>query len=312
MPFADRYRAQVALLIRVLPLVAEQSVFALKGGTAINLFIRNLPRLSVDIDLAYLPVAARAESLAGIDAAMKSLARRIIAAIPGANVHEARLAAEGIVHKLAVQAGGVQILVEVSPVLRGCVFEPVLRSVSPPVQEQFGFAEVPIVSLADLYAGKIVAALDRQHPRDLFDVRDLLANEGIDDDLRRAFLVYLISHDRPMHEVLAPTRKDIATAFERTFQGMTEESVDLAALLGAREALIKTIVGEMPDDHRRFLLSFERGEPDWALLGIHHAPSLPAVLWRQRNLDSLSTAARAELVRTLERVLGAVSGGSSS
>jgi predicted nucleotidyltransferase component of viral defense system len=312
MPFADRYRAQVALLIRVLPLVAEQSVFALKGGTAINLFIRNLPRLSVDIDLAYLPVAARAESLAGIDAAMKSLARRIIAAIPVANVHEARLAAEGIVHKLAVQAGGVQILVEVSPVLRGCVFEPVLRSVSPPVQEQFGFAEVPIVSLADLYAGKIVAALDRQHPRDLFDVRDLLANEGIDDDLRRAFLVYLISHGRPMHEVLAPTRKDIATAFERTFQGMTEESVDLAALLDAREALIKTIVGEMPDDHRRFLLSFERGEPDWALLGIDHAPALPAVLWRQRNLDSLGAAARAELVRKLERVLGTVSGGSSS
>lgn len=311
MPFADRYRAQVALLIRVLPLVAEQKVFALKGGTAINLFVRDLPRLSVDIDLAYLPVAARAESLAGIDAAMKALAGRVIAAIPGAGVHEARLAAEGIVYKLAVRAGGVQILVEVSPVLRGCVFEPALRSVSPAVQEQFGFAHVPVVSLADLYAGKIVAALDRQHPRDLFDVRDLLAHEGIDDDLRRAFLVYLISHDRPMHEVLAPTRKDIAAAFASTFQGMTEESVDLAALLGAREALIKAIVGEMPDDHRRFLLSFERGEPDWALLGIAHAPSLPAVLWRQRNLDSLSTAARAELVANLERIVGATSSGSS-
>jgi predicted nucleotidyltransferase component of viral defense system len=277
MPFADRYRAQVALLLRVLPLVAEQKAFALKGGTAINLFLRNLPRLSVDIDLAYLRVAGRAESLAAVDTAMKALANRIVAAVPRASVHEGRLNDEGIVHKLAVRAAGAQILVEVSPVLRGCVFEPALRSVAPAVQEQFGFAEVPVVSLADLYAGKLVAALDRQHPRDLFDVRDLLAHEGIDDDLRRAFLVYLVSHDRPVHELLAPMRKDIADVFERNFQGMTEEAVDLAALLG-----------------------------------IDHAAALPAVLWRRRNLDSLNPAARAELVARLERALRAASSGPSA
>lgn len=312
MPFADRYRAQVALLLRVLPLVAEQRDFALKGGTAINLFIRDLPRLSVDIDLAYLPVAGRAESLAGIDAAMQALAGRVRAAMPGVNVLETRLSAEGIVHKLVVRAEGAQVLVEVSPVLRGCVFEPTLRAVAPAVQAQFGFAEVPVVSFADLYAGKIVAALDRQHPRDLFDVRDLLAREGIDDDLRRAFLVYLISHDRPMHEVLAARRKDIADLFARTFQGMTEEAVELAELLEAREALIKAIVGDMPEGHRRFLVSFERGEPDWTLLGIDHVPTLPAVLWRQRNLDSLSVPARAELVARLERALGTTSSRPSS
>jgi len=88
MPFADRYRAQVALLVRVLPLIAEQRVFALKGGTAINLFVRDLPRLSVDIDLAYLPVAGRAESLAGIDTAMKALASRIAVTVPGVSVME--------------------------------------------------------------------------------------------------------------------------------------------------------------------------------------------------------------------------------
>ena len=73
MPRSDRYRAQVALLIAVMPFVAAEEEFALKGGTAINLFLRDMPRLSVDIDLAYLRVAERAESLAAIDAAMKRL-----------------------------------------------------------------------------------------------------------------------------------------------------------------------------------------------------------------------------------------------
>jgi Nucleotidyl transferase AbiEii toxin, Type IV TA system len=70
MAFRDTYRAQVALLTRILPLIAEEACFALKGGTAINLFIRDMPRLSVDIDLTYVPVAPRAASLAQIDAAM--------------------------------------------------------------------------------------------------------------------------------------------------------------------------------------------------------------------------------------------------
>jgi predicted nucleotidyltransferase component of viral defense system len=304
MPFADPYRAQVALLIRILPIVAEQEVFALKGGTAINLFIRDMPRLSVDIDLAYLPISSRAESLAGIDIAMTAIARRIERAVPGARTSEGRLEGEGIIHKLVVRAGGAQVLIEVSPVLRGCVFDPAVRAVTSVVQRHFGFAEVRVVSFADLYAGKLVAALDRQHPRDLFDIRDLLAHEGIDDDMRRAFLVYLISHDRPMHELLTPTRKDITGELERNFQGLTAEPVVLDALVEARERLIRTAVGEMPHPHRRFLVSFERGQPDWPILGIDHAARLPAVLWRQRNLDSISVDARAELVARLEKALG--------
>ena len=56
MAFREVYRRQVQLLIRVLPSIAEEACFALKGGTAINLFVRDMPRLSVDIDLTYLPV----------------------------------------------------------------------------------------------------------------------------------------------------------------------------------------------------------------------------------------------------------------
>jgi predicted nucleotidyltransferase component of viral defense system len=303
MAFLDTYRQQVALLIRVIPFVAEEKAFALKGGTAINLFVRDMPRLSVDIDLTYLPVEDRAASLVAIDAAMLRIAERIEKGVRGAKVHASRSADEKIVTKLIVRAGEVQIKIEVTPVLRGTVYEPVLASVVPAVEDAFGFAEIQVVSFADLYAGKIVAALDRQHPRDLFDVRDLLANEGVTDELRRAFLVYLASHNRPMAEVLAPSRKELAGEFERGFAGMTQEPVDLAELEAAREAIIAAMVGDMPDEHRRFLLGFKRGEPDWTLPGIVGAQNLPAVLWKQRNLDKLPADKRRELADALEKVL---------
>lgn len=303
MALLDRYRQQVALLIRALPFVAKEPDFALKGGTAINLFVRDMPRLSVDIDLTYLPVQDRPTSLAAIDAAMKRTAARITNGIPGTQVAESLLQPEGIVTKLVVRSGGTQVKIEVTPVLRGCVYEPVLSTVSPAVEDAFGFAEMRIISFADLYAGKIVAALDRQHPRDLFDVRTLLANEGVSDELRRAFIVYVLSHDRPIAEVLAPTRKPLADEFRRGFEGMTSDQVTLADLEATREALIATMVGHMPDEHRRFLLSFKRGATDWTLLGIPNAQDLPAVKWKQHNLEALSPEKRIALALKLEQVL---------
>jgi predicted nucleotidyltransferase component of viral defense system len=301
MAFRDIYRKQVALLVRILPLVAEEPCFALKGGTAINMFIRDMPRLSVDIDLTYVPIAPRPDSLAAIDAAMKRITGRVRNTVKGAQISASQI--EGAVIKLTVREGGVQTKIEVTPVLRGCVYDPASRQVSEAVEAAFGFAKIAVVSFEDLYAGKIVAALDRQHPRDLFDIRDLLANEGIDDPLRKAFIVYLLSHDRPMSEVIAPTRKDISDEFFRGFEGMTEEPVSRDELVAAREALIEEIAGKMPDAHRQFLLAFERGQPDWTLLDVPVAAGLPAVKWRQQNLDKLSKSRRAELVETLEKVL---------
>ncbi|WP_459676660.1 nucleotidyl transferase AbiEii/AbiGii toxin family protein [Acidisoma sp. 7E03] len=303
MAFLDTYQQQVALLIRVLPFVAEERAFALKGGTAINLFVRDMPRLSVDIDLTYLPVENRATSLAAINVAMLRIKERIERGLPAARVNASRSADENIVTKLIVRASGVQIKIEVTPVLRGTVYDPAVMTVVPAVEDTFGFAETQIVSFPDLYAGKIVAALDRQHPRDLFDVRALLENEGISDALRRAFLVYVISHNRPMAEVLAPTRKPLREEFVRGFAGMTEETVALEDLEAAREAIIATMVTSMPEDHRRFLIGFKRGEPDWGFLGIPEARHLPAVMWKQHNLAKLPNAKRGELIDALERVL---------
>jgi len=302
MAFNDAYRQQVGLLIRVLPSVAAEECFALKGGTAINLFIRDLPRLSVDIDLTYLPIEPREQSLAAITAALTRIAARIRAAIPGAKISLSPDPASAT--KLIVRAEETQIKIEVTPVLRGCVFEPEQRTVSAAVEAAFGYAEIAVVSFADLYAGKIVAALDRQHPRDLFDIRDLLANEGIDDALRQAFIVYLVSHDRPMSEVLAPKLKDFSNEFLRGFEGMAEQAITQDELAAARDALIAEIVGHMPEMHRQFLISFEQGSPDWDLLGVAGASDLPAVRWRQQNLDKLSDQRRTALVDRLAAVLG--------
>jgi predicted nucleotidyltransferase component of viral defense system len=300
MPFADIYRRQVALLIRLLPLVAEEKCFALKGGTAINLFVRDMPRLSVDIDLTYVPVQSYDASLAAIDAAMGRIAARIKEGIPGSTIAEGQ---RGARTHLLVRAEGVTSEIEVTPVMRGCVHDPELKAVTEAVEDAFGFAEMPVLSFADLYAGKFVAALDRQHPRDFFDTRELLANEGIDDNLRRAFLVYLISHSRPMHEVLTAGRKDMALEFNRGFDGMTEAPVTLDELVAARETFIADVVGKMPGAHKTFIVSFVHGKPDWASIGVPVAANLPAVKWRELNLAKLSAEKRAAEVASLEKVL---------
>jgi predicted nucleotidyltransferase component of viral defense system len=304
MAIAEVYRRQVALLVRTIPYVAQDRRFALKGGTAINLFVRNMPRLSVDIDLTYLPIADRQTSLGEINAGMRRIAESIEKGMRGTRVTCGSLHKENCVTKLIVRADAAQVKIEVTPVLRGCVYEPDVRSVCAEVEERFGFAEIQVVSFADLYAGKIVAALDRQHPRDLFDIRELLAQEGIGDELRTAFLVYLLSHGRPMADVLAPARLDIAQAFARGFDGMTDVPVMLDQLVRAREELIVAVIGGMPMSHRRFLLSIKSGEPDWAVLGVPGARDLPAVRWKLENLATLDERKRSALAGRLGQALG--------
>lgn len=302
MQFRDQYQAQVRLLMRLLPIVAREACFALKGGTAINLFVRNMPRLSVDIDLMYLPVHDRPEALAGIDASMKRIKAAALAELPGARVTEN--IHDGAILRLLVIAEGTQVKIEVSPVLRGVVHEPSTIPVTEAVEEAFGFAETSVVSFEDLFAGKLVAALDRQHPRDLFDVRGLLAHEGLSDDLREAFIVYLLSHNRPMGEVLSGRVKDLANEYSNGFEGMTETTVAIDDLVKTQHEMIELLIGAMPDHHREFLIGFERGEPDWSLLKIGHVAELPAIRWRQRNLDKLKPDQRSALVELLRTSLG--------
>jgi predicted nucleotidyltransferase component of viral defense system len=298
----DIYNEQVQLLVRVLPHLAAEKVFALKGGTAINLFVRDLPRLSVDIDLTYLPIEDYEASVAGIDAALERMAARIVEKIVGTQINAQRSAA-GHIERVHVQSGRVGIKIEVTPVLRGVVYDPAVIPVSAKVEEIYGYADAQVVSLADLYAGKLVAALDRQHPRDLYDVRLLLAEDGISDDLRRAFIAYALQSRKPLNVILAPPRRDLALKYAQEFEGMTVEPVSLQDLEATREAMIETVVGGMPDEHRRFLVTFKRGEPDWDLLGLPKVADLPAVKFRQEKLDALPANVRSAQLEKLEQVL---------
>lgn len=117
---SNPYFRQVELLVRVLPLVSSESCFALKGGTAINLFLRDFPRLSVDIDLTYLPLDNREDDLKEIDDSLHRISGSIRRVIPGAKVTAATGVA-GLVQRLQVAAEGAGIKVEVSPVLRGSI-----------------------------------------------------------------------------------------------------------------------------------------------------------------------------------------------
>ncbi|CDZ61842.1 nucleotidyl transferase AbiEii/AbiGii toxin family protein [Neorhizobium galegae] len=192
----DRYMRQVELLVRTLPYIARQDVFALKGGTAINLFYRDMPRLSVDIDLTYLPIQDRDTTLSGIDAALDRIRDDLLKNLRGVDVQ--RIAGGGNNDtRVLVRQGTTEIKIETSPVARGTVHPPELRAVTDGVAEAFGFAEMQVVSFEDLFGGKLHAAVDRQHPRDLFDVKLLYDNEGLTDALFRTFLIYVASSGRP-------------------------------------------------------------------------------------------------------------------
>lgn len=124
---SEVFEAQVALLVRVLPYVATETCFALKGGTAINLFIRDLPRLSVNIDLVYLPIEDRETSLSRMRSALDRISQKIRKAIPDSVVTDSANASGTLV---IVRQRNAQIKIEVTPVLRGTVHPVALKNCS--------------------------------------------------------------------------------------------------------------------------------------------------------------------------------------
>lgn len=205
--------------------------------------------------------------------------------------------------KLNIARPDAMVKIEVTPVLRGAVYEPEIRAVTPSVEEHFGFAEVPLLSFNDLYAGKLCATLDRQTPRDLYDTLLLLDNEGISRDLIRAFIVYLIDHNRPIGELLAPRAKLLAEVYRSEFSGMAFDEVSIEVLEATLPRLVDTLHHSLTDDDRAFLLSFKEGTPDWEYLGIAHIEQLPSVRWKLLNLDKMNKKKRREAIGNLEAVL---------
>jgi predicted nucleotidyltransferase component of viral defense system len=260
-----------------------------------------MPRLSVDIDLVYVPVAERKQSLEEITRSLRSMGNAIVAQIPEAKIQYSSLNHTDTVTRLIVEAGRSVVKIELSPVLRGTVYEPVVMQISQSAEDAFGFAEVPVVSFEDLFAGKMVAALDRQHPRDLFDIKGLFEHEGITDRLKEAFIVYLISHNRRIVEILNPRLLDIEQTYETDFYGMTSSPTTLAELTEARYTLIKTVHDMLDERDKQFLIDFKEGHPDWSYFSVPHIQQLPAVRWKMHNLDRVEASERQRMVSKLKK-----------
>ncbi|CAJ1836185.1 hypothetical protein HLBENOHH_01975 [Aeromonas dhakensis] len=277
------YYRQVALLLKMLPIIANEKMFALKGGTAINLFVRDFPRLSVDIDLSYLPLEPREEAIANVRGALQ----RIVEQTNKQQGLQARLQDNNGDELRIIVTGAATIKIELSPVARGTLHDPEVLPVVEDVETEFGYAEIAVVSMPDLYGGKLCAAMDRQHPRDLFDVRMLLAAEGITREIFVGFLAYTLGHPRPISEVMDPRWKDISGAFQQEFEGMTNKPVSLEELLEVPEAMFAALKAQFTQRDKEFLLSFKRGEPDWTLFDVPTAEQLPAIRWKLQNLQKL-------------------------
>ena len=299
------YFKQAELLLRILPLIDREATFAIKGGTAINFFARDLPRISVDIDLVYLPVGERDESLRQISAALVRLSQDIENRIPGTKVTPRKAGGSEFLSGLFVRRQDTIVKIEPNLVIRGSVYPPARRLISPKAIDLFKVSvESQILSDDELYAGKICAALDRQHPRDLFDIMMLLRYGNFSVTMRRAFIVYLISHDRPMVELLDPGLVDIRPVFETEFQGMTLEEVGCEDLEKTREQLVAMIADGLTVAEKQFIVSVKEGTPQWELIGVEGIENLPAVRWKLLNIGRMSQSKHKKAVRKLRDYLG--------
>jgi predicted nucleotidyltransferase component of viral defense system len=297
------YYDQINLLLTVLPSLAEIDDFALKGGTAINLFFRDMPRLSVDIDLALIKLTDRDQSISIIDTNLKSFAQQITQRNPGIRIIPKK-SADGYMRSLLVENSQAQIKVEVNDIIRGSVHPCELKELCTKAQDQFEkYAEIQTYSFNDLFAGKICAALDRQHPRDLFDVKLLLEEGEFSEALRKTFIVYLISHNRPISELINPNRLNITEPFKNNFEGMTAKPVTQAELEEAREEIIK-LTQNLSGAEKEFLISFKSGKPQWDLLGLVDVDKLPAVRWKLINISKMSNSNYTEALEELKQKLG--------
>jgi len=300
----SRYAERVRLLIEILPTLAEEKRFALKGGTAINLFEHDLPRLSVDIDLTWLPVGDFTNDVRDISAALEAIGERLRTGPMRLQVQTSGTEATGV-HRLIASRNRSRVQIETTPVMRGTVHPVRTMRVRPGVEKNFGFAEIQVLDFADLYAGKLSAALSRQHPRDLFDLQPLLDEGRPEERLWRTFLVYLTCSSKPAAEMLSPQApRDFDEIFTAHFAGMTAEPVTAAALLDVRARLLQRISTLLDAPSRAFLESVEREAPDFSLIGLPHAADLPGVRRKLTNLGQRSAAKRAADYEQLAALLG--------
>jgi len=278
---AHVYVQKVELLLRLMPIVTEEGVFAVHGGTAINLFLKDLPRYSVDIDLTYIPLSDRNSSLTDINLHLQSICEKAKKAFKGMHI-----VPNYSTSKLLCEYQGKQVKVEVNQIKRGIVGgEVVTMPLSEKAQSEFGlYCEAKIVPLTQLYGGKIAAALSRQHPRDLFDVKYMDVTLA---ECREGLIFSLLGSDRPIHESFAPRLIDQRKTITNQFAGMTDIPFSYEEFETTRHKLITDVNQLMTKEDKQFIISFESGKPQWDGYEFEYFKNYPSVKWKQFNLEKL-------------------------
>ena len=299
----DTYKKQVSLLLEILPEVAKENVLALHGGTAINLFCLNMPRLSVDVDLTYIPASeSRDKDLQNIRKSLERIKERVKKQIPSINFNDPVRAEEEL--KLICATPEAMVKIEVNQINRGIIADTELAILCDKAQETFDkFCEVRMVSKGQLWGGKINAALDRQHPRDLFDVKNLINEVGYSTEIKEGFIFFLLCGKRPIHELLRPHSVDQSAVFESQFSGMTDNAFGFNEYQTTRESLIKIVNESLTKEDKEFLLAFSKGEPDWTNVDYS---KYPAIKWKLLNINKLkenNPQKYGEMVEALKHVL---------
>ncbi len=280
------YVDTVRLMLEVAPEVFASGRFAMKGGTALNLFVQDMPRLSVDIDVVFVPHRTpRETALAEISSELSALQTRINRRGIKAEIASSKTGDET---KLLARRDRIEVKIEINHVFRGTLLPVETRSLTKTASDLFTTAlAVPTLAVAELYGSKLVAAMDRQHPRDLFDVHGMFNRFGLTPEIVECFVGYIAGHNRPVHEVLGSRDIDLARPFENEFAGMEREPVSLKVLEDARVRLRRELAVALTADQKRFLVGLVAGEPPWEAMQCRHLAELPAIQWKLQNLARL-------------------------
>ncbi len=277
----EQYKKQVGLLIRIMPSVYRIKDFAVHGGTAINLFHKDMPRYSIDIDITYIPIEDREKSLKTINVHLLELKQMIEKTIPGIKV-----VPKLDVWKLQCIKDRASVKIEVNGTKRGIVGSTVDMNLCAKAQSEFQMScRARIVSFSQLYGGKISAALDRQHPRDLFDCKYMPLNAI--DQAKDGLLFSLIGSGKPIIESFQPNPIDQTEALKNQFEGMTDVPFSYEDYKVTRKELIEKIDALLTEDDKEFLISFEQGVPAWDKCSAGDLSAYPSVKWKIQNILKL-------------------------
>ncbi len=295
--------------------------FALKGGTALNLYGLNMPRLSLDVDLVFLPEVKAEEASWLQGEALFQFQKLIEQRLPDAEVMS-RLDSAQNINALVVRLRRIETAVELVPTTRGHLY-PLEKKNLCALGRIYWHHPLPaqLVSWAEVCAGKFMARLERQKARDLMDCDNILKLGPIDDQIRLAFLVEILGRGMPTVRMNSQNLVEtiwfpLSPADLWTGEPRPVDRVDWSSLTrlvakpmlrseldSVQDVLRQELLVKMPAYHKDFLLMWVRGTPHWSLLDYPRLEDRPILQYHASLVAEQSVADRIVLADQLAEAM---------